>query len=173
VPEVWRTLPGVCRRRNGEPGAIALRLMCRGNLGWRISEFAGLALSHTPAAAVRISHAAADVARPIRQPVLEAVFRASRGALPTLRVRRAVSPRCAESLSEMSSAIANCRAQASTQLAIGLSTGGLHNAVSRGIAMMPNNALERQINSGRPVLAMDCVLAGAEVAPWRAAQQDR
>ena len=36
-----------------------------------------------------------------------------------------------------------------------------------------NNALERQMNGGRPVLAMDCVLAGAEVAPCRAAQQDR
>ena len=38
---------------------------------------------------------------------------------------------------------------------------------------MPNNALERQINGGRTVLAMNCVLAGAEVAPWWAAQQDR
>ena len=40
--------------------------------------------------------------------------------------------------------------------------------------MLPNNALERQpISGGRPVLAMDCVLAGSEVAPWWAAQQDR
>ena len=39
--------------------------------------------------------------------------------------------------------------------------------------MLSNNALERQRNSGRTVLAMDCVLADAEVAPWRAAQQDR
>jgi len=39
---------------------------------------------------------------------------------------------------------------------------------------MANNALERQtINSGRSVLAIDCVLAGAETAPWWAAQQDR
>jgi hypothetical protein len=38
----------------------------------------------------------------------------------------------------------------------------------------PNNALERQqIDGGRAVLAMDCVLAGAEWAPWWAAQQDR
>jgi len=37
-----------------------------------------------------------------------------------------------------------------------------------------NNALERaRIIGGRPVLAMDCALAGAEVAPWWAAQQDR
>jgi len=40
--------------------------------------------------------------------------------------------------------------------------------------MQPNNALERPRNyNGRTVLAMDCVLAGAEVAPWLAAQQDR
>jgi len=40
--------------------------------------------------------------------------------------------------------------------------------------MTSNNALERQRTSGgRPALAMDCVLAGAEVAPWWAAQQDR
>ena len=39
---------------------------------------------------------------------------------------------------------------------------------------MSNNALERsRASDGRPVLAMDCVLAGAEVAPWWAAQQDR
>jgi hypothetical protein len=37
-----------------------------------------------------------------------------------------------------------------------------------------NNALERQrMSGGRTVLAMDCALAGAECAPWRAAQQDR
>ena len=29
---------------------------------------------------------------------------------------------------------------------------------------LANNALERQGHSGRPVLAMDCVLAGAEWA---------
>ena len=40
--------------------------------------------------------------------------------------------------------------------------------------MTSNNSLERQsISGGRPVLATDCVLAGAEMAPWRAAQQDR
>ena len=40
--------------------------------------------------------------------------------------------------------------------------------------MTSNNALERRrIVGGRSVLAMDCVLAGAEWAPWRAAQQDR
>jgi len=39
---------------------------------------------------------------------------------------------------------------------------------------LPNNALERPRNIGdRTVLAMDCVLAGAEMAPWWAAQQDR
>jgi len=37
----------------------------------------------------------------------------------------------------------------------------------------PNNALERQQQCGRTVLAIDCVLAGAEVAPSWAAQQDR
>jgi hypothetical protein len=31
----------------------------------------------------------------------------------------------------------------------------------------------RENNSGRTVLAMDCVLAGAECAPWLAAQQNR
>jgi len=37
-----------------------------------------------------------------------------------------------------------------------------------------NNALERRrITSGRTVLAMDRVLAGAEMAPSQAAQQDR
>src|SRR5205085_11052088 len=41
-------------------------------------------------------------------------------------------------------------------------------------SLLPNNALERQrIIGGRSVLAMDCVLAGAEVAPCQAAQQDR
>jgi len=41
-------------------------------------------------------------------------------------------------------------------------------------ALKANNALERRrISGGRPVLAIDRVLAGAEVAPWRAAQQDR
>ena len=41
-------------------------------------------------------------------------------------------------------------------------------------SLLPNNALERQrIIGGRSVLAMDCVLAGAEVAPRSAAQQDR
>jgi len=40
--------------------------------------------------------------------------------------------------------------------------------------VMSNNALERQrTSSGRAVLAMDCVLAGAEWAAWWAAQQDR
>jgi len=40
--------------------------------------------------------------------------------------------------------------------------------------VLSNNALERQrISGGRPVLAMDCVLAGAELASWRAAQRDR
>jgi hypothetical protein len=39
---------------------------------------------------------------------------------------------------------------------------------------MANKSLERQrIIGGRPVLAMNCVLAGAEEAPWWAAQQDR
>ena len=39
---------------------------------------------------------------------------------------------------------------------------------------LANNALERQqIGGGRTVLAMKCVLAGAEDAPWWAAQQDR
>jgi len=40
--------------------------------------------------------------------------------------------------------------------------------------MTSNNALERHpISGGRTVLAMVCVLAGAEVALWSAAQQDR
>jgi hypothetical protein len=40
--------------------------------------------------------------------------------------------------------------------------------------MPSNNKLERQrISCGRTVLAMDRVLAGAELAPWLAAQQDR
>jgi len=34
------------------------------------------------------------------------------------------------------------------------------------LKVTPNNALERQIRGGRTVLAMDCVLAGAEAAPW-------
>jgi len=38
---------------------------------------------------------------------------------------------------------------------------------------LSNNALERLVSGGRTVLAMDCVLAGAEAAPWLAAQQDR
>jgi len=38
---------------------------------------------------------------------------------------------------------------------------------------MANNALERREGGGRPVLAMACELAGAESAPWWAAQQDR
>ena len=37
-----------------------------------------------------------------------------------------------------------------------------------------NNALERaRGHRGRTVLAMDCVLAGAEMAPWLIAQRDR
>ena len=39
--------------------------------------------------------------------------------------------------------------------------------------VMPNNALERQTSGGHTVLAIDGVLAGVEVAPWWAAQQDR
>jgi hypothetical protein len=40
--------------------------------------------------------------------------------------------------------------------------------------MTSNNALERSANGGgRTVLAMDCVLAGAETAPWQAAQLGR
>ena len=40
--------------------------------------------------------------------------------------------------------------------------------------VLSNNALERQPTmDGRTVLAMDCVLASAEMAPWWAAQQDR
>jgi hypothetical protein len=39
---------------------------------------------------------------------------------------------------------------------------------------MANNALERSCgHRGRAVLAMDCVLAGAELAPWQAAQLGR
>lgn len=39
---------------------------------------------------------------------------------------------------------------------------------------MANNALERSRgHRGRAVLAMACVLAGAEEVPWLAAQQDR
>jgi len=42
------------------------------------------------------------------------------------------------------------------------------------MGMPSNNLLERPSDrGGRPVLAMDCVLAGAEWAPWLAAQQDR
>jgi hypothetical protein len=37
-----------------------------------------------------------------------------------------------------------------------------------------NNTLERTGgHCGHAVLAMDCVLAGVEWAPWQAAQQDR
>jgi hypothetical protein len=37
-----------------------------------------------------------------------------------------------------------------------------------------NNALDRTVkHRGRTVLAMDCVLAGAEEAPWSAAQLGR
>jgi len=40
--------------------------------------------------------------------------------------------------------------------------------------MTSNNALERpRTNGGPTVLAIDCALAGAEWAPWWAAQQDR
>ena len=40
--------------------------------------------------------------------------------------------------------------------------------------MTPNNALERtEANGGRTVLAMDCVLAGAQWRQWPAAQLDR
>jgi len=39
--------------------------------------------------------------------------------------------------------------------------------------MTSNNALERRPIGGRTVLAMDCVLAGAEWSPCKAAQQDR
>lgn len=40
--------------------------------------------------------------------------------------------------------------------------------------MKPNNALERTVGRrGRTVLAIDCVLAGAKMAPWPAAQRDR
>jgi len=39
---------------------------------------------------------------------------------------------------------------------------------------MPNNAFERTVDHrGRTVLAMDCVLAGAEMQPGAAAQLDR
>jgi hypothetical protein len=39
---------------------------------------------------------------------------------------------------------------------------------------MANNALERaDWHCGRAALAMDCVLAGAELAPWPAAQLGR
>ena len=37
-----------------------------------------------------------------------------------------------------------------------------------------NNALERSGgHRGRTVLTIDCVIAGVESAPWRAAQLDR
>jgi hypothetical protein len=40
--------------------------------------------------------------------------------------------------------------------------------------MTPNNAFERIVgHRGRTVLAMDCVLAGAEIASWPAAQLGR
>ena len=39
---------------------------------------------------------------------------------------------------------------------------------------MPNNALERTVEKwGRTVLAMDCVLAGAQWRRWPAAQLGR
>ncbi len=39
---------------------------------------------------------------------------------------------------------------------------------------MPNNALERTVNHrGRIVLAIDCVLADAQLGRWRAAQVGR
>lgn len=41
-------------------------------------------------------------------------------------------------------------------------------------ALPANNALERTVmQRGRAALAMDCVLAGAEVQRWPAAHQDR
>ena len=40
--------------------------------------------------------------------------------------------------------------------------------------MSPNNTLERtDIQRGRAVLAINCVLGGAEWASYRAAQRDR
>jgi len=39
--------------------------------------------------------------------------------------------------------------------------------------MMANNALERTCDRGRAVLAMNCVLGGAEWAPCLAAQLGR
>jgi hypothetical protein len=40
--------------------------------------------------------------------------------------------------------------------------------------MRSNNTLERTgVHRGRPVLALNGVLAGTERAPWPAAQQDR
>jgi hypothetical protein len=40
--------------------------------------------------------------------------------------------------------------------------------------MTANNALERTVRRrGRPVLAIDCALAGAEPAAWSAAQFSR
>jgi len=40
--------------------------------------------------------------------------------------------------------------------------------------MTPNNTFERTgVHGGRAVLAMDCVLGGAEWAPCQAAQLDR
>ena len=42
------------------------------------------------------------------------------------------------------------------------------------VGKLANNALERSWKyRGRAVLAMDCVLAGAEWTPCQAAQQDR
>jgi hypothetical protein len=39
---------------------------------------------------------------------------------------------------------------------------------------LPNNALELSVSlRGRPVLAMNCALAGAQQRQWSAAQQDR
>ncbi len=40
--------------------------------------------------------------------------------------------------------------------------------------MLPNNTLERTVNyRGRPVLAMECVLARAQQRLWPAAQLNR
>jgi hypothetical protein len=39
---------------------------------------------------------------------------------------------------------------------------------------MPNNALQRTVtHRGRPVLAMDCALAGAKECLWPAAELNR
>jgi hypothetical protein len=48
------------------------------------------------------------------------------------------------------------------------------NAGPAKVKATSNNALERpRTVGGLPVLAMDCVLAGAELAPWQAAQRNR